>query len=302
MLENYYVHRMLTYAARVGSVMTGVMYGEDTVTQGDAVNRNAASWAGALFLAEDEGSDPALAGRVFFKKPTRQAMSVRTCSYNTTRPPGIIDLKLVESRQRIEGCTSDNIFTMSRMSTPVSKIAFDKYAPGATYEIANGQTAPAPVYPVNGEGDMLINFDPGKQRLLFVLADRRCPMVLYAPGNWIPYPDQNPYLPIYFKVPSDSKDAGIVFGGSAKLFDPKGKPFPDDKPVTGEIKLPVDRPGLWSFQPVITYWSTSKAWQDKNTVRVVNLPPFFAFGDPAAYFEPPLPASSSPAPSQTAVK
>jgi hypothetical protein len=54
--------------------------------------------------------------------------------------------------------------------------------------------------------------------------------------------------------------------------------------VTGQVKLPSDRAGLWNFQPVVN-----------KKVRVTNLPPFFAFRDPSFYFEPPIPPKVSEA-------
>jgi hypothetical protein len=120
----------------------------------------------------------------------------------------------------------------------------------------------------------------GQQMML--LANGLFPMVVYAPHDWTPHPPQWPFPLIYFKVPAEAKEGSIVFEGSARLFDPAGKPYPDDKPVTGEIKLPGDRPGLWSFQPV-----------KNKKVRVVNLPPFYACGDPSFYFQPPIPVTNT---------
>jgi hypothetical protein len=130
-------------------------------------------------------------------------------------------------------------------------LSIEKYAPEGAYEIKGGQTQ-------------------------YLQADKLCPMVLYAPGEWTPYPGQRPFPPIYFKVPVEAKEGRITFEGSAWLFDPSGSPFPDEKPVSGEVRLPGDRPGLWSFKP-----------NENKKVSVQNLPPYFAFGDPTFYFEPP---------------
>ena len=110
----------------------------------------------------------------------------------------------------------------------------------------------------------------------FVMTNGRYPLVVYAPRYFRPSPkNQNPFTRIYFKLPKGEKEGQVFFEGSAKLFDPKGKPYGDGKPIQGWVTLPADKPGLWSFQPMVNF-----------LVRVRNLPPFFAYRDPAYYFEP----------------
>lgn len=112
-----------------------------------------------------------------------------------------------------------------------------------------------------------------------VMANGRFPLVVYAPEYFRPFPKiQNPFAPIYFQVPEGENDGRIFFEGSAKLFDPDGEPYLDGAELQGWVKLPADKPGLWSFQPV-------KNW----LVRVRNLPPFFAFDDPSSYFDSAIP-------------
>jgi hypothetical protein len=111
----------------------------------------------------------------------------------------------------------------------------------------------------------------------FVLVERRVPTVLYAPQYWM-LPDLTPPVRVYFELPDDAKGARIFFEGSARLFGPKGRPFGEKDGMRGWVDLPSDRPGLWSFLPI-----------ENRLVRGMNFPPFFAFGDPAFYFSPPVP-------------
>lgn len=108
----------------------------------------------------------------------------------------------------------------------------------------------------------------------FVMPHSRKPTALHAPGYWH-LPDIAPALRIYFKVPEGADGAAIFFEGAAQLFDPQGRPFGDG--ARGWADLPADRPGLWSFLPA-----------ENRLVRARNFPPFFAFGDPEFFFEPPI--------------
>ncbi|HRU07107.1 MAG TPA: hypothetical protein P5137_15180, partial [Candidatus Brocadiia bacterium] len=112
----------------------------------------------------------------------------------------------------------------------------------------------------------------------------RLPLVLHAPEYWKPAPAMAPAARWYFRVPQGSADSQLFFEGSARLFDPQGKPWPNDKEVSGWVDLPSDKPGLWSFEPA----------RDR-LVGSRNLPPFFAANDPASYFEPKIPWSRQPA-------
>ena len=109
----------------------------------------------------------------------------------------------------------------------------------------------------------------------FVLADRFCPLVVHAPSYWQPALVTDPMPRVFFKLPKGEKQGSVFFEGKARLFGPGGKPFGAGKGVSGWVKLPADKPGLWSFQPL-----------DDKLVRVSNLPPFFAFERAENYFDP----------------
>ena len=111
----------------------------------------------------------------------------------------------------------------------------------------------------------------------FALARSLVPMVLRAPGYWKPQPESAPPVRWWFQVPKDSRDAQILFEGSARLFDPAGQPVGDGELLRGWIDLPADKPGPWSFEPVLN-----------QLVRVRNVPPFFATSA-ASYFLPKIP-------------
>lgn len=108
-----------------------------------------------------------------------------------------------------------------------------------------------------------------------VVADRRIPLVIHAPQWWRPAPPQAPNVRYFFEVPANAVGAQIIFEGSARLFDPRGRPWPDEQPQHGTVDLPADLPGLWSFQPVTN-----------QLVRTRNVPPFFAVEDAESYFQP----------------
>ena len=111
----------------------------------------------------------------------------------------------------------------------------------------------------------------------FAMAHSKVPFVLHAPMYWKPQPKSAPAYQWYFRLPEDSRDAQILFEGSGRLFDPDGQPFGGDEPLRGWIDLPADKPGLWSFQPVLN-----------QLVRVRNVAPFFST-DPDTHFVPEIP-------------
>lgn len=119
--------------------------------------------------------------------------------------------------------------------------------------------------------------DPRSTEALSVVADRRAPMVVYAPEYWRPMTlRQNPAIPVYFKVPPEGDgQPAIFFEGPAKLYTPQGECFGDGETVQGWVELPRGTHGLWYFQTNHNFM-----------LKVLNLPPFFAFDDPAFYFEP----------------
>lgn len=238
--------------ARVGPLMNGLAFSQDIVVRSGADLKPVASWAGASFYDDIRTEKPGTAGSIIMDKASNRPLDLRYYG-SALASRGEVRLKRLEGKEGDWGTDLNSLWTW--MDSGTARVSIEKLAPPGAYEVTGGQLA-------------------------FVIANERRPMVVYAPGDWTPYPDQRPFPSIYFKVPGDAKDAAIVFEGTARLFDPDGKPYPDEKPVTGEVKLPATRVGLWSFQPV-----------ENKKVRVVNLPPFFAFRDPAFYFEPTLPTT-----------
>jgi hypothetical protein len=120
----------------------------------------------------------------------------------------------------------------------------------------------------------------------YILAGAKIPMVLYAPGYWMPSWQQLPPVRYYFNLPKDSHDAQIFFGGNTKLFDPAGNLLGTNGIVNSWVNLPGSKPGLWSFEPM----------EEAKAVRVRNLPPFFAVGDSNLYFTPEIAWAREPIP------
>jgi hypothetical protein len=125
--------------------------------------------------------------------------------------------------------------------------------------------------------DRAFHILPAMSGMQTVVANRKTPMVIYAPEYWRPVLGEPFGVHYYFRLPPNSESPQIVLEGSAKLFDPKGKPWQDGKPLHGVVDLPIEQPGLWSFVPV-----------DNQLVHVRNLPPFFAVENAENYFEPPI--------------
>jgi len=111
----------------------------------------------------------------------------------------------------------------------------------------------------------------------FALANRPAQMVLYAPGYWQPRPKMLPTARWYFSVPAEARGAQIYFDGPAILYAPADKPLADKPLAGGWVDLPADRPGLWSFEAI-----------EARLVRVHDLPPVFAAGEPDRFFMPPV--------------
>ncbi len=109
----------------------------------------------------------------------------------------------------------------------------------------------------------------------------RAPLLVYADGWWKPSPEKlDPPARIYFQIPAGSRGAAIHFAQDAHLNAPDGSAWPSAETVRGEVALPEDKPGIWSFTSA-----------QGGAVRVSNLPPVFTFENPGAFMEapPPLP-------------
>ncbi len=135
------------------------------------------------------------------------------------------------------------------------------------------------VLPIDSDEGIYSLSDASNQSV-FAVADKRVPLVVHAPGLWRPEPrNQNSRIPVFFKLPQNaSAEAAIFFEGPTRLYDPDGKPYMQGNEFSGWVTLPSDQPGLWSFRA------------DRfNFVQVRDLPPFFAFDDPAFYFSPDIP-------------
>lgn len=167
-----------------------------------------------------------------------------------------------------------NCVTQNSLGTGVVRLPKD--APGGVYSI---------------------NFTSAGKRTFF--ADRRVPLVLHAPGAFYPAPvnekdaafgPQTAACPprYYFSVPKDSQGPQIFFEGTGRLFTPDGKPVGGGKPLTGWIDLPVEKAGLWAFEPL-----------QALKVQVKNLPPFFAVDDPQCFFIPAVEGYPKDAPKPT---
>lgn len=125
--------------------------------------------------------------------------------------------------------------------------------------------------------DRVYELAPGPFGQHLAVAGGRAGLVLWAPHYWRPAPAQAPGVRYYFQVPADARLPRLEIEGTARLFAPDGRPWPNEEPVHGRIELPADRPGLWSFLPV-----------DNQLVKVANLPPFFAAESAESWFQPPV--------------
>jgi hypothetical protein len=230
-------------AARVGAIMTGICYGEDAVTRLDAHRAAVASWVGA---SVGKAADPVT---VYLRKPAREPVTIRAACSTTT---GAVRLDLIDPP---EGSLATDL---NRQQTLVG---------GYTTRIELEKYSPAGVYRLRAPNELL------------VFTDGSAPLVLHAPGEWTPTPEQRPWAPIFFRVPPEATQAAITFTGTARLRLPDGAPYAQGKPLTGRVALPPT-PGLWSFEPV-----------RPGTVKVEGLPPFFAFRSAEFYFEPKLPTA-----------
>ena len=112
----------------------------------------------------------------------------------------------------------------------------------------------------------------------YIFADRRLPLVVYAPGYWYPEPKQRPAPKYYFRTLPENKNPQIFFEGFARLYSPDGKPYKNGEKLKGWVKLPEEQAGLWAFE-LLEY----------KLVKAMNFPPFFAVRDPKSHFIPKVP-------------
>ena len=233
-------------AASCTFVFEGLPYAMETLVRSGCDKTPTAAWIGY----EDFG----FFSGIVVKKTGEQAVDlyVRSLSQNTGASGDIVvaspNVELINAGSRY----GLDLYRRAELSAGGAKIRLPKDGPEGAYRITP---------PGNG--------------FHICYADSRTPLVVYAPEYWRPAPAQVPAIPYYFNLPEGTDDGQIFFEGSAQLFDPAGKPWPDGKPHHGWITLPGDRPGLWSFLPV-----------ENELVSSRNIPPFFAAESPDHYFQP----------------
>ena len=250
--------RMGRSADQATFLFQGIPYAQDLIVRAGALNTSTASWV----AFHDYGSEASAVVRKgetdFLDIDVLCALGEKQRSKRLWWP------SITGGRVRLEP-----LFTAKGRPGVYAMNRVDTMSMGATL---------VRVPKDNAHGDHRIYAEPAGNEYL-VMCHSKTPLVVHAPGYWKPLPESmRPYPRVYFRLPKKTTDAQILFEGSARLFDPSGKPVANGAPRHGWIDLPSDRPGLWSFQPV-----------DSRLLRVRNLPPFFAFGDPADYFEPGIP-------------
>ena len=231
--------------ADLSFLFRGFALAQDVVRRAGLSEKNLTAWAGA----EDFGFPVSLA--VF--KEADQAVEI-TYRAPTEGAGGMVQVSAIHPK-------SDwglDLNVVRETSLGRAEITIPKDAPRGAYLIQPGRRARNTPWPTAA-----------------------CRWSSHAPEYWIPLPALLPAARVYFNVPQDARGAQIFFAGSARLFDPQGKPL-GDGPQSKWIDLPGDRPGLWSFEPVRS-----------GLVRVRNLPPLFAVGRREAWFDPDLPWSRS---------
>jgi len=237
-------------AHNVSFYWEGVPYALDVVTRAGADKRQLASWIGY----DDVGQDTS----IIVHKTAEQSISLQTAiNAGDVRTEAIGGIQVDPLSPKTAAG-----FNLIRISE--NAMDFQGYHSGSA-EILIPKDAPACEYEVRF----------ARKGMNFLIADSKIPLVLHAPGYWQPTLLQTPPARYYFGLPEGSKDAQIFFEGSATLFEPDGAPAFGGEPQRGWINLPADRPGTWSFEIV-----------ENKLVRVRNVPPFFAMGDPACYFTP----------------
>ena len=229
-------------SANVIFLFRGIPYAQDVLVRSNADNKGFASWV----AYQDEGIPASV---VVFKEAGESVeLTVRSPHKDGY---GEIGAHIRLRPHREGGLLGPDLTRIWGGSALAERIRIPKDAPEGAYEI---------IFVHCG--------------VHFVVADSKVPLVIHAPEGWRPL-ELRPQVKVYFKVPEGSRAMTISFEGSAKLFEPGGNPFRGGELMTGNVSLPADKPGLWSFEPV-----------DSGLVRVNNLPPFFAMADSKHYFEP----------------
>jgi len=232
-------------------VFQGIPYSQDVIVRTNADREPAASWVGfenfgyPASVVAYKGDKAALT--VDLRGP--QQGNDGLVGGVTLRPVAAVSLRGMELSQ------------VAETDGDVARVVVPKDTPGGAYEIT-----------------------PGQRARTFAMARSSAPMVVHAPEYWKPYPVLRPAARWYFRVPKAARDAAIFFEGSARLRDPSGADVNSGAPVSGWAPLSGDKPGLWSFEPVVN-----------KLVRLRNAPPFFAADDPDHYFEPKIPWQRAPA-------
>ena len=224
-------------------IYEGLPYVEKMLLQSGADRGVAASWAGAEAIG-----DPVT---LVFRKAEDDTLRLHLRRFGARLPAGAAggsSLRPVDLRRSM----GQNLNRLVQTSNSLTEVVIPKDSEGCAYEL-----------------------DPGRFDQFLALGHSRVPLVVHAPRYWTPWPPQAPQPRWFFRLPKKSPDAQIFFEGSARLFDPKGEPIDGGKPLTGWIDLPPDKPGVWSFEPVVN-----------QIVRLRNAPPFFAAGDGKLHFVP----------------
>ena len=229
-------------------VYEGIPHAQAVVVAADGLKKHVASWVGY----EDFGFPSSIAVR----KPDMKIVRVdvkMSGGFRKTVAGAAGGLRLAPIKQiRTSGQTFNRIV---QASSNMATACLAKDSAEGGYEIV-----------------------PHGGGAFFALTHSKVPLVVHAPSYWKPQSKGAPTVRWYFNLPRDSRDTQIFFEGTAKLFDPQGRPLEGGKLQHGWVNLPADRPGLWSFEPVLNM-----------LVRVRNLPPFFAADDPNSYFTPQIP-------------
>ena len=228
----------------------GVAYALDVVTRAGADKKHLTSWLGY----DDMGFETSVIARKGGDETINLQANVVA---GDTRSEGIGGIRIVPLAPKT--MSGLNVVRVSERG-----MDFQGYHRGSAKILIPKDSPP---------GDYEILFT--RKGAHFALADRKTPLVLYAPGYWQPTLVATPPLRYYFSVPKGARGAQILFEGSSRLFSPDGKPAFGGRPMHGWVSLPSDKPGVWSFEIV-----------RNMLVRVRNLPPFFAMGDKGRFFVP----------------